>query len=171
MTAPGSSPLPRLTIATDGSCLSNPGGAGGWAWVVSEAEWAAGANPSTTNQRMELQAIGQAVRDFPDRALLIQSDSLYSIKCLTEWLPGWIKRGWKNSAKQDVANQDLIKYIAQLLVGRDVEFEHVRGHRGHVLNELADLKCGAAAAALRAGQPIEVGPGRLVTTAERSGDA
>ncbi len=150
----------RLTIATDGSCLSNPGGAGGWAWVVSEDEWAAGANASTTNQRMELQAIGEAVRAFPGRPLLIQSDSLYSIKCLTEWLPGWIKRGWKNSARQDVANQDLIKYIERLLDGRDVEFEHVRGHRGHVLNEIADVKCGAAAAALRSGDPVATGPVR-----------
>ena len=149
----------RLTIATDGSCLSNPGGAGGWAWVISEDEWAAGANASTTNQRMELQAIGEAVRAFGGRPLLIQSDSLYSIKCLTEWLPGWIKRGWKNSARQDVANQDLIRYILQLLDGHDVDFEHVRGHRGHVLNEIADLKCGAAAAAQRSGEPVDGGPG------------
>ena len=151
--------LERLTVATDGSCLSNPGGAGGWAWVVSADLWAAGGNASTTNQRMELQAIGEAVRAFPDRPLLIQSDSQYSIKCLTEWLPGWVKNNWKNSAKKDVANQDLIKYIAFLLEDRDVVFEHVRGHRGHVLNEIADVKCGAAAAATRDGVPVDQGPG------------
>lgn len=148
-------------MATDGSCLSNPGGAGGWAWVVSEQQWAAGGNASTTNQRMELQAIGEAVRAFPDRPLLIQSDSQYSIKCLTVWLPGWVKNNWKNSAKKDVANQDLIKYIAFLLEGRDVKFEHVRGHQGHVLNEIADVKCGAAAAATRDNLPVDQGPGPL----------
>lgn len=152
-----------MTIATDGSCLSNPGGAGGWAWVISPDQWAAGGNPSTTNQRMELQAIGEAVRAFPNQPLLIQSDSLYSIKCLTEWLPNWIKNNWKNSAKKEVANQDLIKYIAFLLESSDVKFEHVRGHRGHILNELADVKCGAAAAAIRDGLPVDGGPGARVS--------
>ncbi|AZI58986.1 ribonuclease HI [Nakamurella antarctica] len=149
----------RLTVATDGSCLSNPGGAGGWAWVVSEECWGAGGSASTTNQRMELQAIGQVARAFPsDVPLLIQSDSQYSIKCLTEWLPNWLKNNWVNSAKKPVANRDLIEYIAFLLKDRDVTFEHVRGHRGHVLNEIADMKCGAAAEATRDGLPVNEGP-------------
>lgn len=149
----------RLTVATDGSCLSNPGGAGGWAWVVSPDCWGAGGHESTTNQRMELQAIGMAVRTFPGNLpLLIQSDSLYSIKCLTEWLPNWIKNNWVNSAKKPVANRDLIEYIAFLIKDRDIKFEHVRGHRGHVLNELADVKCGDAAAAVRDGGTVDDGP-------------
>ena len=149
----------RIVLATDGSCLSNPGGPGGWAWVVSETCWAAGGNPSTTNQRMELQAVGEAVRAFPaDRPLHIQSDSLYAIKCLTEWLPSWLRNNWVNSAKKPVSNRDLIEYIAFLMKGRDITFEHVRGHRGHVLNELADVKCGAAAAATRDGSAVDTGP-------------
>ncbi len=154
----------RIVIATDGSCLANPGGAGGWAWVVSADCWAAGGNPSTTNQRMELQAIGEAVRAFPvDRPLHIQSDSLYSIKCLTEWLPNWLRNNWVNSAKKPVANRDLIEYIAFLLKGRDITFEHVRGHRGHALNEFADVTCGAAAASIRDGSPVDVGPQGCIT--------
>ena len=149
----------RIVLATDGSCLSNPGGPGGWAWVVSETCWAAGGNPSTTNQRMELQAVGEAVRAFlADRPLHIQSDSLYAIKCLTEWLPSWLRNNWVNSAKKPVSNRDLIEYIAFLMKGRDITFEHVRGHRGHVLNELADVKCGAAAAATRDGSAVDTGP-------------
>lgn len=149
----------RIVLATDGSCLSNPGGPGGWAWVVSESCWAAGGNPSTTNQRMELQAVGEAVRAFPeDRPLHIQSDSLYAIKCLTEWLPNWLRNNWVNSAKKPVSNRDLIEYIAFLMKGRDITFEHVRGHRGHELNELADVKCGAAAAATRDGSVVDTGP-------------
>jgi ribonuclease HI len=148
----------RIVIATDGSCLENPGGAGGWAWVVSESCWAAGGNPSTTNQRMELQAVGEAVRTFAGAALHIQSDSRYAINCLTTWLPAWQRNNWVNSARKPVANRDLIEYIAFLMRGRDVTFEHVRGHRGHVLNELADVRCGAAAAATRDGSVVDAGP-------------
>jgi ribonuclease HI len=155
---------PRITIATDGSCLGNPG-PGGWAWVVSESCWEAGGSPATTNQRMELQAIGQAVRAFPTaQPLLIQSDSRYAISCLTEWLPGWVRNSWRNSAKKPVANRDLIEYIAFLLRERDVTFEHVRGHRGHVLNELADLRCTGAAAATRDGLDVSRGPAGCVET-------
>ena len=159
-------PVPdRIVIATDGSCLVNPGGPGGWAWVVSTTCWSAGGNPSTTNQRMELQAVGEAVRAFPvGTPLLIQSDSRYAINCLTTWLPGWVRNDWKNSAKKPVANRDLIEYIAFLMRGREISFEHVRGHRGHVLNELADLKCGAAAAATRDGGVVDSGPAGCVET-------
>jgi ribonuclease HI len=108
---------------------------------------------------MELQAVGEAVRAFPvDRPLHIQSDSLYAIKCLTEWLPSWLRNNWLNSAKKPVSNRDLIEYIAFLMRGRDITFEHVRGHRGHLLNELADVKCGAAAASTRDGSAVESGP-------------
>lgn len=148
----------RIVVATDGSCLVNPGGPGGWAWVVSPDCWAAGGHPSTTNQRMELQAIGQAVREFDGAALHVQSDSRYAINCLTEWLPGWQRNNWVNSAKKPVANRDLIEYIAFLMKGRDITFEHVRGHQGHVLNEIADTKCGAAAAATRDGTAVDTGP-------------
>ncbi len=153
----------RITVATDGSCLVNPGGPGGWAWVVSQSCWAAGGNPSTTNQRMELQAVGEAVRAFPAGVSLhIQSDSRYAINCLTTWLPGWIRNDWRNSAKKPVANRDLIEYIAHLMHGRTITFEHVRGHRGHPLNELADVTCGAAAAATRDGSPVDRGPAGCV---------
>lgn len=149
----------RIVVATDGSCLANPGGPGGWAWVVSPHCWAAGGSPSTTNQRMELQAVGEVVRAFPaDRSLHIQTDSVYAMKCLTVWLPAWLRNNWVNSAKKPVSNRDLIEYIASLMRGRDVTFEHVRGHRGHRLNELADVKCGAAAAATRDGGPLDPGP-------------
>jgi ribonuclease HI len=107
---------------------------------------------------MELQAVGQAVRTFEGARLHIQSDSQYAIRCLTEWLPGWLRNNWLNSARKPVANRDLIEYIAFLMRGRDITFEHVRGHRGHPLNELADLRCGAAAAATRDGSPVDPGP-------------
>lgn len=157
-------PVPdqRLVIATDGSCLSNPGGAGGWAWATSPTSWQAGAHPSTTNNLMEMRAVYEALLATPpDLPLLIETDSQYTIKSLTEWLPGWKRNGWLNSAKKPVANKSAIMEIDRLRQGRDVVFQHVKGHAGHVLNEVCDLRAGAAAAAIRDGLPVECGPGLI----------
>ena len=150
----------RLVIATDGSCLRNPGGAGGWAWATSDDSWGAGAHPATTNNLMELKAVYEALAVTPpDRPLRIESDSLYVIRSVTEWMPGWKRNGWLTSAKKPVANQSALLEIDRILAGRDVQWQYVRGHNGHLLNELCDLRAGAAAAAVRDGLPVDAGPG------------
>ncbi len=148
----------RLAIATDGSCLGNPG-PGGWAWAVDENHWAAGANQHTTNNLMELRALHEALAATdPTQPLLIQADSQYVINIFTKWIDGWRRRGWVNSERKPVANREAIEQTAALLAGRDVRWEYVRGHAGHPLNELVDLHARAAATAMRDGQPVPTGP-------------
>lgn len=148
----------RLVIATDGSCLGNPG-PGGWAWAADADNWASGSEAHTTNNLMELRAVFEAVSAVrPEVPLLIQADSEYAIKALTEWLPGWQARGWRTASKKPVSNRRGIEMIAALLSGRDVQWEHVRGHAGHPLNEFVDTKARAAATARRDGLAVHSGP-------------
>lgn len=151
-----------LVIATDGSCLVNPDGPGGWAWAVSPDHWRAGGHASTTNNKMELRAVFEALSATPaDGPTIIETDSMYVINSLTRWLSNWKRNGWRNSKKEPVANREAIELIDGLLVGRAVTWQFVKGHTGHVLNEVCDLRAGAAAAATRDGAPVDEGPGLL----------
>ena len=127
----------RLVAATDGSALGNPGPAG-WAWVAVDGtqDWASARH--STNNRMELIAVHQLLRTYPHTPLQIQSDSQYVINVFTSWLPRWLQRGMRTSKGRPVENQDLIEQVAALLNKTDVEWEWVRGHNGHPLNEHAD---------------------------------
>lgn len=149
-----------IIVATDGSSLGNPG-PGGWGWYVDEDTWAADAMADTTNNAMELSAIAAALDHFAtDAHLLILSDSRYAINAVTSWVHGWKRRGWRTSKGRPVANRDLIAYIDAELARRGgrVEFRHVRGHRGHRLNEAADAAANGAATALSEGRPVNHGP-------------
>ncbi len=98
------------TVFTDGACSGNPG-PGGWAWVEPEGEWASGFDPTTTNQRMELEAVLRACEHF-DGPLHIVSDSTYVVNCWRDgWWKGWLKRDWRNSRKEPVANRDLWEQV------------------------------------------------------------
>jgi ribonuclease HI len=152
---------PPLVAATDGACRGNPG-PGGWAWYVDERNWAAGGSPRTTNNAMELAAVKEvlaATRDCPDRPLVLQVDSQYTIDALTKWIHGWRRNGWQTGAGRPVANQKLIAEIDVLLSGRRVTFEKVKGHSGHLLNEAADQKACLAADDARVGPGQRFGPG------------
>jgi ribonuclease HI len=150
----------RLVVASDGSCLVNPGGPGGWACATSPEHWLAGGHPATTNNLMELRGVFELLAAVPaDVPLRIETDSLYVIKSFTLWLAGWKRNGWLTAAKKPVANQSAIVQIDRLLTGRDVRWQHVKGHNGHVLNEVCDLRAGAAAAATQRGEPVATGPG------------
>lgn len=127
------------TAYTDGACLGNPG-PGGWAWAIPGGAFASGADPDTTNQRMEVRAALEAARSI-DGPLHIVSDSTYVVKCFNDrWFEGWQRRGWKNASKQPVANQDLWKPFIDLFEARDGEitFEWVKGHSGDVMNDVVD---------------------------------
>jgi len=138
---------PRMTeVFTDGACLGNPG-PGGWAFVVDDGPWASGAEAHSTNQRMELTAASAAVQAI-EGPLRVVSDSTYVVNCFRqEWWKGWQARGWKNSQKKPVANRDLWEPFIELVNARgNVEFEWVKGHAGHRLNDAADRLATTAAA-------------------------
>ena len=139
-------------IACDGSCLGNPG-PGGWAAVIvaasGEEQVLSGGELETTNNRMELTAAIRGLEAIPAGArATVFCDSLYVVKGLTEWLPAWVRRGWKTVGRRPVKNADLWRRLAAAHSSRPgVRFQWVRGHAGHAENERAhDL---AAAAALR----------------------
>lgn len=131
-----------LVVATDGACRGNPG-RGGWAWVTEDDRSACGGEPTTTNNRMELQAVLDALETL-DGPLLIQTDSEYVKGIFTGWLANWKAKNRLRKQK----NLDLIEAIDAQLQGRHIEWLWVRGHAGHPMNELADLLATSAADAL-----------------------
>jgi ribonuclease HI len=158
-TVPTASARVPLVVATDGSCLRNPG-PGGWCWFMAEDCWAAGAEATTTNNRMELLAVAMVLEATPvEQPIHIQADSSYVIDALTKWRHGWKRRGWKTASGDAVKNLDLIEHLDVLVTERTPTFEWVRGHAGHVANEAADLRARAAAEAIDAGLPWSEGPG------------
>lgn len=127
----------RTTVYTDGACSGNPG-PGGWAWIVPDGPFASGFEAESTNQRMELAAVLDALRSLKD-PLHVVSDSTYVVNCFRDaWWRGWIDRGWRNSKKEPVANRDLWEPLVELYRGGDVTFEWVKGHAGDRWNDYAD---------------------------------
>lgn len=126
-----------MRIYTDGA--SSPDKTGGWAWAYSRELNAGGFAEQTTNQRMEVTAAIEALKHFHDRDIVIVSDSRYLVDCINKrWYVKWRKNGWKNSTGDPVMNKDLWEELLNLLQGRDIKFEWVRGHGGHPMNDLAD---------------------------------
>ena len=138
-----------LVIYTDGACSGNPG-PGGWAWAVAPKgePRGFGSEPDTTNQRMELLAVINALRTYADSAEAIEivSDSTYVVHCFRDkWWMGWQRRGWKNSQRQPVANRDLWEPLIELVNSRtDISFTWVKAHNGEPMNELVDQLAVAA---------------------------
>ena len=127
-------------IHTDGACRGNPG-PGGWAWASGVESFASGADAHTTNQRMEVLAVIEALKENPENPLEIVSDSNYVVKCFNDkWYVGWLRRNWKNSQGQPVANRDLWEELFALALeaDRDVTFRWVKGHSGDVMNDFVD---------------------------------
>jgi ribonuclease HI len=128
-------------VYTDGACLGNPG-PGGWAWARVDGAFAAGHEGTSTNQRMEITAAFEAVKEHPG-PLEVFSDSTYVVNCFRDgWYRGWIARGWRNSAKKPVANRDLWEPFIALYLSRpegEVAFRWVKGHGDDPMNELVDL--------------------------------
>lgn len=126
-------------VYTDGACSGNPG-PGGWAWALMDRTHAAGADPQTTNQRMELQAVLEAVLSL-EGPLEIRSDSTYVVNCFRDrWYEGWKKRGWKNASKKPVANRDLWEPLIEAYLARpgEIRFTWVKGHSGEPMNDFVD---------------------------------
>ena len=150
-----------ITAAADGSALGNPGPAG-WAWYIDDNSWRAGGWPHGTNNMGELKAVLdllEATAVDADQHLLILCDSQYVINSVTKWMPGWKRKGWRKKDGKPVLNVELLKDIDRALAGRSVEFEWVKGHSGHAMNEAADRRANAAATAFSKKQDPAVGPG------------
>jgi ribonuclease HI len=128
-------------IFTDGACRGNPG-QGGWAAVLrykGHEKVLYGAEPLTTNNRMELMAAIRALESLkrPCRVRLT-TDSQYVQKGITEWLANWKRNGWKTAARKPVKNADLWQRLDTAISGHRIRWEWVKGHSGHPENELAD---------------------------------
>jgi ribonuclease HI len=128
-------------IFTDGACRGNPG-PGGWGVLLrhnGHEKTLYGAEPMTTNNRMELMAAIRALESLkrPCRIRLM-TDSQYVQKGIREWLPGWKRRGWKTADRKPVKNVDLWQRLDSAARVHDIDWQWVRGHSGHPENELAD---------------------------------
>lgn len=154
----GAAPLPFVQLFTDGACRGNPG-PGGWAYILrhpasgSEKE-AAGGEPLTTNNQMELQAVIEGLKALKQRSRVeVVTDSSYVSKGSSEWMPKWKSNGWRRREQnrwKPVLNVDRWQQLDALLAKHDVHFTLVRGHTGHPENERCDELAVAAAETFRA---------------------
>ena len=153
-----------LTFGTDGSCLRNPDGPTGWAYICDDGRYSYGGRAAGTNQIGELMAILTVLRDHPEGTLEIQSDSAYAIGCSSTWKVGWQRAGYVRKTGP-IANLDIIREIHQLLDtrGAPVRFvkvkAHLRDESVHPLNVRADDLAGRGARGAQAvrGDVVETG--------------
>lgn len=131
----------RVRIYTDGACKGNPG-PGGWGALLrigAKEKELSGYDPATTNNRMELMAVIEALRALKRPVTArVHTDSQYVQKGISEWIHGWKRRGWKTADRQPVKNADLWQALDALTAGHKIEWLWVRGHAGHVENERVD---------------------------------
>lgn len=130
--------MPATIVYTDGACKGNPG-RGGWGWYVPALDKRdSGGSPNTTNNRMELTAVLEAMKSLSDE-LEIYSDSKYIVDCFNKnWWKKWLANGWKTANKDPVKNQDLWEPIIELFENRSIKFVWVKGHSDDPGNEEAD---------------------------------
>ncbi|MEB3199715.1 MAG: ribonuclease H [Synechococcaceae cyanobacterium] len=153
--AMGDEPVRVVAAACDGACRGNPG-PGGWGALLryedGRVQELGGADPATTNNRMELTAalaLLQALRSLPRHPeLVIRTDSRYLIDGLQRWMPGWKRKGWRTASGGPVLNQDLWEQLDQARLA-GLRLVHVRGHSGDPDND----RCDAIAVAFSLGRP------------------
>ena len=131
----------QVLIYTDGACKGNPGPGGWGAWM----RWGAherelfGGERSTTNNRMELTAVIEALASLKRRApVAIYTDSAYVRNGIIDWITNWKRRGWRTADGKPVKNIDLWQRLDELVALHDVQWHWVRGHSGDPGNERAD---------------------------------
>jgi len=133
--------MTEVVIYPDGACSGNPG-PGGWGVVL---RWNGtvrelhGADPQTTNNRMELTAAIQALEALnrPSQVRLY-TDSTYVLNGITKWVAGWQRNGWRTAAKKPVKNEDLWRQLVKAMEGHEISWLWVKGHAGDEGNERAD---------------------------------
>ena len=132
----------QVVIYADGACKGNPG-AGGWGALLrfgaTEKE-IFGGEPVTTNNRMELRGVIEALRLLKRECeVVVYTDSSYVQKGISEWIHGWKRNGWLTSDKKPVKNDDLWRQLDELVAKHQIEFRWVKGHAGNEGNERADV--------------------------------
>ncbi len=148
--------MQTIEVYTDGGCHGNPG-PGGWAFVVVAENGnveRSGAEPETTNNRMELTAVIEALQfcsaHFSSTAgIRLHTDSQYVRNGITDWIERWRLNGWRTAAKKAVKNQDLWRRLDELNTALSPAWSWVRGHAGDPLNERCDELVQQAIATLR----------------------
>ena len=134
--------MKEVIIYTDGACSGNPG-PGGWGAILSfrgvEKE-ISGGDPSTTNNRMELTAVLEALRRLKESCTVeLYSDSKYVIDALQKgWVYGWKKRGWIKSDKKPALNVDLWEQLLPEIARHEVHYHWVKGHAENPKNNRCD---------------------------------
>ncbi len=166
---PESSEVPQVTIYTDGGADPNPG-PGGWAAILLEeaggrGKELSGGEPFTTNNRMELTAAIRALEALKVRCRVrLLTDSQYLRRGVTEWLPGWVARGFRRK-EGALQNEDLWRRLAELAAAHEVRWDWVRGHSGNRHNERADRLATAARAKLL-GETVRLEPAPVAAPGE-----
>ncbi len=132
----------KVICYTDGACKGNPG-PGGWGVLLTyldKSKEIYGGEAMTTNNRMELMAAIRALESLtrPCEICLV-TDSVYLSKGISEWLPNWIRRGWKTAGNEPVKNADLWQRLNGARARHRIEWQWVKGHAGHPGNERADV--------------------------------
>lgn len=133
--------MKEVLIYTDGACKGNPGPGGWGAWLRSGSHereiW--GGEALTTNNRMELTAVIEALAALKSRSRVsLYLDSDYVRQGITSWIHGWKRKGWRTASGQPVKNVDLWKRLDALVPTHEIEWQWVRGHSGDPGNERAD---------------------------------
>ena len=130
----------KITIYTDGACSGNPG-KGGWAAVIIEDEnekTISGSEMLTTNNRMELLAVINALKEVSSAKLDIYTDSKYVKNGIESWIKNWKMNGWMTAAKQPVKNKDLWLELDALVTKKEIEWKWVKGHSNDHYNTIVD---------------------------------
>jgi ribonuclease HI len=137
-----SSAIKTVELFTDGACRGNPG-PGGWGVFMrfnGHEKELFGGDKETTNNRMELMAAIMGLESLTRPCnVVLTTDSKYVLQGITDWIKGWKKNGWKNSAKKPVKNADLWIRLDNAIQPHEIKWVWVKGHNGHDENEKADM--------------------------------
>lgn len=145
----------KTIIYTDGSSRGNPG-PGGWGSVVITPEKVlelGGRDNLTTNNKMELTAAIEGLASVGSSdPIILYTDSQYVIKGMTEWIGGWIAKGWKNSQKKPVMNRDLWEKLLEVSKSKKITWKFVRGHA----DSPGNVRCDEIATRLADGETMKL---------------
>lgn len=145
--------MKAIEVHTDGACLGNPG-PGGWAALLrfgAKERELVGGELLTTNNRMELMAAIVALETLTEPCeVMLQTDSQYVRKGITEWMPNWLKRNWRTAGGEAVKNQDLWQRLQAAAARHRIDWRWVKGHNGDPDNERVDVLARDAALRVRA---------------------